>query len=306
MEQTKGGCGAGKLILLGEHFVVYGTRSLVASIPAGVCATKWSTTQPTTNPSISIYVPDWQLRESSMGTSDVAQALRVLEQMYEPQANVHIELSASIPAGAGLGSSAALAVALIRTMNQIQSIDTTDEETIERANAMEKIFHENPSGVDATAATLATTLSFRRGSLPQKIGKAGMELIVANSGKSRATKEMVAGVRNFKLKNESQFELLAQQVEELIDLGIDAIRTNNPQQLGKAMNQNMQALRTIGVSSEKIEEMIDKALNAGAWGAKLTGAGGGGCIVAIAPSDVMPKVEQALAPISAGVWRFEI
>ena len=195
----------------------------------------------------------------------------------------------SVPQG-GMGLSASLAVAGIRALNEFYDWGLDEEGVNALAYECEKVSHGTPSGIDNSCATYGTLIWFEKnmegGKNKIEPFKAGKEILIVlgNSGKTGNTKELVAGVRERKEASPEEYEPVFQRAEELPKEAKIALEEGNMEKIGELMNENQELLRKIGVSCDELEDLIKIALDRGALGAKLTGAGGGGLMYALVDS----------------------
>lgn len=271
----------GKVIVMGEHSVVYGYPALAAGIPSGLTLTARRTGD---DAPIRLRIPSWDLdvRLTADTEHPVARAaMEVLGFCDGPLLGFSIEGEGELPPGAGLGSSAALTVALAR----LALGPDADVETVVQASMQgERIFHGEPSGIDSEVAARGGLLRFVRGESPEPVAVApGLRLVVVPSGIERRTAAQVAEVRR---RHDRYGPVIRPTLDALgVSTGacIDAIKANDLHTLGELFNIAHGLLGAIGVSSPALDELCSTARSAGALGAKLTGAGGGGCIVCVPP-----------------------
>jgi hydroxymethylglutaryl-CoA reductase len=275
---------AGKIILLGEHAVVYGRHALAIPIPNAVRAAVRSCDNTTT-----VSIKEWGLRaEVTAASSDgVAAAInRILDELDARDARFAIDVSSCLPMGMGLGSSAAIAVAITRAVARSLGQDINDERVNEIAYACEKLAHGTPSGVDNTLSCFGTAMLFQnRGSLdiqPLQLAEE-IPLVVAFSRQAGPTQEQVAGVRSRYGRDTVRYEALFDQIDDLSLAGASALQARRYDELGRLMNVCHGLLNAIEVSTPDLENIVAIARDHGAVGAKLTGAGGGGSVVALCP-----------------------
>lgn len=286
----------GKVILLGEHAVVYGVPALCGALQGGV--------EVEAIPGEGrLLVPEWDVATPPLAEllhpptdavlSSLSLALRaIVEHSF---AAVGRTLSASelpynfvarfaIPTGAGLGSSAALSVALVRAVDRVASLNLRESDVDAAAFAAEKVFHGSPSGLDHTVAQRGGFGLFRRGQgLTPVMDSPPLKLCIGHTGKARDTKGRVARVAELNRENPELTAPIFARIGALVGEAVEALSRRDLAQLGRAMNENQALLRQLDVSCEEIERVCQLALDAGALGAKLTGGGGGGCVVALAP-----------------------
>lgn len=275
---------AGKVILLGEHAVVYGRHALAVPIIDAVQAVAVPDTDITT-----LAVKEWGLRRiiERNGSDDTDALVTVIfDELGVGDENFSITVSSSLPRGMGLGSSAATAVAITRVVARCAGIDIDDERVNEIAYAAEKLAHGTPSGIDNTLACFAEPMLFRNsGGLEIQTLQLDdtLPLIVGFSHSAGPTHEQVAGVRARFEKSEKRYGILFDQMDDISVAGAKALVAARYDELGQLMNVCHGLLNAIEVSTPDIENMVSIARQNGASGAKLTGAGGGGSIVALCP-----------------------
>jgi hydroxymethylglutaryl-CoA reductase len=224
----------------------------------------------------------------------------ILDNLGVGRGEFAIRVRSALPRGMGLGSSAAFAVAIVRAFDNLLGLSLGDDRVNEIAFDCEKLAHGNPSGVDNTVATFARPMLFRKNEPIEiePIELAEMPPIVIASGhQPGVTHDQVAGVRaRFESRPEA-FGAIFDQIDALSVAGADALVAGDYAALGQLMDICQGLLNAIGVSTPELEGMVDIARRAGAAGAKLTGAGGGGSIVAVCPGTVD---QVAMALRSAG------
>ncbi len=272
----------GKVILLGEHAVVYGVPALSVGIARGAEA------RATASERSSLRIGD---RFTALGDgSELASGLEALLAALDAR-NVAIEVTLELPAGCGLGASAAIGVASARAILELTEPGVTPafERVFSAAMAWEKVFHGNPSGVDAAAST--------RGGCIQYSKSAGVELVtlgrslplaVAVAGPPASTREMVESVARLKERRPEVFQKTLDGILSLVKNARLCLEVGDWPGLGQLMNLNQMLLSGLHVSTVGIERACKLARDAGALGAKLTGAGGGGSVVALPDLDPEP------------------
>jgi len=174
-------------------------------------------------------------------------------------------------------------------------IDVSKEDVLRIAFEAEKVVHGTASGIDPAIATFGGALLFQvdTGFKPLEV-KVDIPLVIGDTGVQRSTRLQVAKVREAKDKFPQVFDPLTRCAQEIVVRGMDALRDNDLETLGELMNINHALLYGLGVSDESLEWLVTAARKAGALGAKLTGAGGGGCMIALARSDRLEEVSEAI------------
>ncbi len=259
-----------KVILLGEHAVVYGYPALAGALSRGISVTA----TPRASGPTTIAVPAWNARVSTDDDSPLGAALRALVDATGA-GPMELVADARVPPGAGLGSSAALSVAVARAL--APDADTDAIEAL--ANRAETHFHDNPSGVDVALAARGGLGLYRRGEGLAPIDAPPLPLAVGFSGEPRSTADMVRKVATVADARRDDLAALG----EAAQAGADALTRGAPNELGPLFRDAHVRLARLGVSTAALDRLVELALDAGALGAKLTGGGGGGAVIALAP-----------------------
>jgi hydroxymethylglutaryl-CoA reductase len=205
----------------------------------------------------------------------------------------------NVPRAMGLGGSAAMAVAIIRALDARFEIGTSNERINEIAFQCEKVAHGTPSGIDNTVATYGRPVLYKRGEPPfiQEISlPRPVSFVIGISGKESLTAKTVGRVRSSWEKNPALYERIFSEIDTLTLRGLEALKRYDLEHLGDLMNICHGLLNALRVSSWEIEELVQIVRDHGALGAKLTGGGGGGSIVALCPErseQVMEAIRQA-------------
>lgn len=269
-----------KLILTGEHGVVYGKPAIAIPFPLKVkCITK-------------NY--DGGIRfESSIytgSTDDMPVKLRglslVLEEaltiLNKPHKGLLINIYSEIPIGRGLGSSASIATAIVRGIFSFYGQKLTKEQLFYLVNIGERYAHGNPSGIDMEVVSSEEAIYFKKDKKVQYIKSAKpFYIVVGDSGKIGDTRNAVENVHHRSLLNPHKMESHIDEMGKLVEKSKDAFLAGNMDLLGELLNSNQEILENMGVSDESLEMLIKTARKNGALGAKLTGGGLGGCIIAL-------------------------
>jgi mevalonate kinase len=290
------GHACGKVILLGEHAVVYGVPALAVGIDRGARARA----VPSGGGPSRLLVRGWNIAvREDRPEHDLARAFRALLESarghspsLEPQ---EVEVDASLPPGGGLGCSAAIGVAIARALCPHAGHDAIQAQ----AMAWEQVFHGNPSGVDAAVAARGGCVLFRRGEAIEPVRVRGpLQLCVGNTGRASSTRAMVESVARLREREPDRVDRSFEAVRALVHGARLAIEAGDRATLGRLMDRCQTQLGGLALSTPEIENMCDLARQAGALGAKLTGAGGGGCVVALVPS-------QSVAEAVLEAWKGE-
>jgi mevalonate kinase len=274
--------GLGKIILLGEHSVVYGYPALAAALDRGV---KIDAVPTPAGGQMRVDVPSWNLRLTADDDHSLAHGLCAIADALElGRPPISFVGDAQIPPGAGLGASAAFAVAIARSILAYQKKPTDAPTVSKAASASEDVLHGKASGVDVALAIHGGIGVFRKASGLRQIKlEKPLRVLVGPSGAPRSTSAMVQRVAEITGRVADDARL--RELGSLADTGTASLMKGDLASLGKDMDRAHQLLGGLGVSTPLLDALCDVARKLGAYGAKLTGAGGGGSVIAIAPRD---------------------
>ncbi len=305
------GSGYGKVILFGEHFVVHGVPGVV------------SATDAKTDAEVKKIPKGLEIKDERKGSKGYAEEKklqqiesiqRMLKAMDMPtDTPMSIWIGGNLPGFSGLGASAASSVAIARAISEEFELKLSDEKINSVAYEGEKAYAGNPSGIDNTAATYGGLMWFRKNvkggpDLVERLKvKTPAEIVICSTGKVANTKAMVEGVAQRKKENPKKYEPLFKRAEEVAIEGRKALEGGDLKRVGELMNENHSLLQGIEVSSKELDFLVDLARKLGALGAKLTGGGGGGCMVALTPGEhLQEKVAAAFEKEGFQVLRTKI
>jgi len=283
-----------KVILFGEHFVVYGKKAILCSIDKRVTITSSKTDEAIISVKSSLgelSVP------SSNSIEDVNSPLlpfiyiaKKMINEFHHSGGIKITIESEIPSGVGLGSSSACCVAAASNLFTKYS----KEEILNLAIEAEKTIFKDASGADCTVCTYGGIIEYDKKNGFRKINsKTKLHLIIVNTKIPHSTKNVVSKVKEFIEKNEKTFSDLCEEEMKLIEKVNLALISGDLKSIGKAMIQNQKYLDQIGVSNEILRALIDNA-NKTSFGSKITGAGDGGCIIAIVDKSNIEKTLKNL------------
>lgn len=305
------GSGFGKVILFGEHFVVHGIPGIASAIDSTADAEVKKAAK-------GIAVKDDRKAAKGYAEEKRLQQIESIERMLKAMqlprdTAIDIWLGGDLPGFSGLGASAASSVAIARAIAEEFGLTLSDEKINAVAYEAEKAYAGNPSGIDNTAATFGGLIWFKKNMTggPDTVEKLNMresvEIIIGSTGKVANTKAMVEGVAERKRQNPQKYASIFNRAEELAYEGRKALEACDLEEVGELMNENHRLLQQIGVSSRELDLLVDIARRQGAYGAKLTGGGGGGCMTALTPGNVLQdKVAKAIEDAGFEVLKTKI
>lgn len=288
----------GKAILFGEHAVVYGRPAI--AVPINRVQAQADVAPGEAGRGVILVAPDLH-RTCTLSDAPAQDALRAIVEntltrlKVSTSADVIITVTSTIPMACGMGSGTAVSVAVARALAGYFGVHLPDEAISELAFEVERIHHGRPSGIDNTVVTYERPVYYTRGQ-PVETLVVGQpfRLILADTGVSAPTKISVGDVYRSWQTDPQRYDALFDRIGEISQAARLIIEDGDPARLGGLMNENQQLLREIDVSSPEIEKLVAAALQAGAGGAKLSGGGRGGNVIALVSLEVSSSVEEAL------------
>jgi mevalonate kinase len=296
-----------KVILFGEHFVVYGEPAIVIAIDKRAYAKTEIRNDKrlylrSVNLNLAGYfesgvfkIEQGNLKEAKLKFEPLKQAVEKILEKYGENVGLDIEINSTVPVAAGLGSSAAVVSAVTASVGALLNVKVSKEDVFRITYEAEKIVHGTPSGIDPAISTFGGTLLFQMdtGFKPLDV-KMDIPLIIGDTGVERSTRVQVEKVRDIHEKYPRVVEPIMLAAREIVLKAMEALKENSLETLGDLMNINHALLYGLGVSDESLEWLINAARKAGALGAKLTGAGGGGCMIALTKNEEVSEVLEAI------------
>lgn len=284
----------GKVILFGEHFVVYGIKAILCSIDKRITATsqiidekKIKIKSDIGNVEISTDLLSTHNDSMTVMKPFLYIAKKALEKSGR-NVGIEIKIDSEIPAGIGLGSSSACCVAVAASvMGLFEKLPK--EEVLKIAIEAERTIFENTSGADCSVCTFGGLMEYDMKNGFKKINsKTNFGLVIANSKQAHFTSEVVENVRRFRENNEDLFASFCDQESTIIQNALVSLEKNDLASLGLLMSKNQDLLERINISTEKLALLVREAKKT-SFGAKITGAGGGGCIIALVDKSNLEK-----------------
>lgn len=294
-----------KIILCGEHAVVYGRPAIALPLPHLRAHARISAH----DAPLEIFAADLAetLRVDTAADSHplahIARVACTLRAIELPRAR--IELRSDIPIGANLGSGAAVSIAIARVIGAWSGREFTAQEAGDAAYEVEKLHHGTPSGIDNTTIAYEQPVRFVRGAAPTVLHAAhlaALPIVIADTGRSTPTHVPVGDVRAAWRADTQRLEGLFDAIAECVTAAQAALETADLPQLGAAMNENHRLLQTLDVSSPELDALCDAARRAGALGAKMSGGGRGGNMLCLA-RDAQHAEHIAIVLRAAGAAR---
>ncbi|MDE1853017.1 MAG: mevalonate kinase [Thaumarchaeota archaeon] len=265
-----------KAIITGEHFVVHGAWALAAALPRKV--------KVEVEPAPAFRVVSERIPGKSPELRPLGRVVEEMAREFSVSPKLKVSVTSEVPAGAGLGSSASTMVALAASVSRLYSLGLGVDEIIRFSMVGEGDIHGRPSGIDPTVCAHGGAVLFRPGSKVKVVPlDSPRTLIISNSGVNRSTKTQIAQVSKAKDRYPGFFSMLADSMSELSLEAAERLRDGDMRGLGRLLTADHAALGSMGVSNGTLDGMVDLFASLGGYGAKLTGAGGGGSVVAVAP-----------------------
>ena len=314
-----------KVILFGEHFVVYGSPAILAAINKRISVDARTIIHDENKIVIRSDIGvagEYRNNGEFNALEGGSKAKAVLDPLYgairqvllmrnkkKKKKNIGIEIgiSSRVPPGIGLGSSAASCVATVAAVDSLFQKNPSRQKVCELAIESERLIHKRTSGADCYVSTFGGLMQYygKSKSFKNIETKGSLSLVVASTGIKHSTSDLVAGVKRFKDTNRILFESLSKQASDICLQACTAIKSGKCDKIGELMNENQIILQQIGISHHKVRDIIDICSKAGAIGAKITGAGGGGAVIALAASK-QESTKIASHVKAAGYQSFEV
>jgi len=291
-----------KVIISGEHSVVYGHPALVAAVNI------YSTVSVEAFDEIGAheifsdkYGVAKMIGKAFSGPSQLKLFARIIDAFRgseEFKGRLRVRISSDIPPASGMGSSASLSVALANALLKLVYEKPPDEKVFNLAMEGERVAHVNPSGVDVAAALWGGLILFIKDKGVERLEAGPGILLLADSGMERNTSDMIMKVASLKDREPELFNIIMASVSD-VTIRISRLLQTDIAEAGRLMILNHLLLSLMGVSNSRLDSMVWASISAGAYGAKLTGGGGGGCVLALVDEKSLGTVEDALHNLNA-------
>jgi mevalonate kinase len=296
----------GKIILTGEHFVVYGVPALVMAIDRYVRVNVEERSDRKILISSSLgpsgtydgkeFIPESGGVEAKTILEPIRISAETVLKHFNEKYGLNIEITSTLPVAVGLGSSGASAVSTVAAVGKLLRKNLSREQIVRLSAEAERFVHVNPSGIDQSISTYGGVIAYKLGKEFSRLKiKSGIPLVIGNTGIRRNTGKLVGNVR-------LRMEQLPKVMKPLLDVSeritiqaSAALKQGDMDRLGLLMDMNHGLLMSLGVSNEALDKLVYAAKKGGALGAKLTGAGGGGCMIALTSLTGREAVAQSIA-----------
>ena len=283
----------GKIILIGEHSVVYGEPAialpfLAAKIKVSIMASDFDIILDSDQYQGSLDKAPSQLKGLTLLIN------KVLTTLNKEDSNLYIKIESNIPSERGMGSSAAVAAATVKAIYRYFKKDLQIDVLSDFVDFLEKIVHGNPSGIDRAIVINKKPIYYTKDE-PIKLFDIDLNayLVVADTGKKGKTKIAVSKVKDFINNNPKRGEKIIKDLGAMTREAKNSIKDNDATNLGRLMNQSQKLLNELGVSNARIDNLVKVSIDSGALGSKLTGGGLGGCIISLCTSKDQAEIIEA-------------
>lgn len=293
----------GKLMLFGEHAVVYDHPCIATAVNQKMSATVELSDKPDFQLNAQdVKIKDYKKPLSQLGKGEIPKNVKFAEiavknffEKFNLNNGIKIETHSDFSSQMGFGSSSAVTVCIIKALDQLFNTNLTNKEIFDLSYKTVLEVQGKGSGFDIAVSIYGGTIYFQTGGKKiEPLKTPQLPLIVGYSGTKADTVTLMKSVIKKFADNPKRLQEIYNEIETIVKKGKQAIENSNWQQSGQLMNENQKLLEELGVSTPKLNAMIKAALANGAYGAKLSGAGGGDCMIAFVPADKLKSVENAI------------
>jgi diphosphomevalonate decarboxylase len=274
----------GKIILMGEHAVVYGYGAIALPLFSHSVS---STVEKSDVDFLDCALYQGKLIHAPIQLNNVSAVIAEVKKGLQIEEPLKITIQSQIPAGRGMGSSAAVVSSIIKALYNYKQIYLTQDQLLKLVHIGETIAHGNPSGLDGVVVNSKVPILFKRGKgiVPIQSRLHGY-LVIRDTGVVASTKQAVADIAQL-IKSDGEYRDALDQLGKLSERSIRMIEEGNMGELGRLMTQAQHLLKLLTVSHPQIDDLVEQALAVGALGAKLTGGGRGGCVIALCQDEIV-------------------
>lgn len=304
----------GKVILFGEHAVVYG----YPAISMGISLKTYASVEAIEENKIILSLDTYErlheytdlndlITNIPPGFKQIGYLFNAIKKRYNIQIDkIRVKMSSDLPPGSGLGSSSSSSVALVSSISNFYDLNLDRGNISDYAFEMEKIVHGTPSGIDNTTCTYGNLIFFQNGnhrllSVPDRF-----HVLITYCGIRHNTRMALEKVREFNELNPQECKQIFEKISNIVKDAESAISKGNIVKIGKLMNSNQKLLDTLGLSNHEIAKINEIAIEYGAFGSKLTGAGLGGCVVTLGTEDNLRAISTILEEENYDTYLTEI
>lgn len=304
----------GKLMLLGEHAVVYNRPCLVTAVDQRM----YLTAELLEAEEFQLNAPDVQVENYKKKIKDIGKgeipkgakfieiAIRNFSEKYPIRGGLRITTKSEFSSSFGFGSSSASTVCIIKALSELFDLGLSKKEIFDIAYKTVLDVQRKGSGFDIAAAVYGGTLYFLTGGKAiEPLSIKSLPLIVGYSGIKADTVTLIDKVKKEFSNKPEELDSIYNSITVFVEKAKDSIRDKNWKSLGDLMNNNQSLLKKLGVSIEKLDNMIQSSISAGGYGAKLSGAGGGDCMIAICSDEKKEKVEKAIEEVGGEILKVQ-
>jgi len=281
--------------------VVHGALALAAALNQKTRAVA------SPSPSLEVETPISRSRPAGSAPLPVE---RLISEMYRERSlepRVRVSITSELPAGAGLGSSASTMVATVAAVSRLEGWNLDIHSIVETAMLGERIVHGRPSGIDVAVSAIGGVLQFRVGEEPRRLDlPKPVRLLVVYSGDRRSSKRLISKVSSMKNDYPHLFAGLCDSASLITAMATERLLDGRLEELGKIMSYNHAVLAMVGASNGRLDRLVDLCLGFGCYGAKLTGAGGGGSVLCVAPRGREAEIADELAQRGSRTFMAEV
>jgi mevalonate kinase len=292
----------GKVILFGEHAVVYGQPAI--AVPVTQVKATATIEAAAIGSGLMIVAADlderYALAKAPQNDPLAVAAQATLTHLAIPEPDATLTIQSTVPIASGMGSGAAVSTALVCALAKFLGQPLEPKEASELVYEVEKIHHGTPSGIDNTVVAYEKPIYFVRGKPVERLTVGNpFTLLIADTGNPSPTGKIVGRVRRKREREPAHYDALFDQIGDVADEARRAIESGDVEALGPLMDENHELLIELGVSSSLLDDLVETARLAGALGAKLSGAGQGGNMIALVEDDFADQVAEALRDADA-------
>ncbi len=293
----------GKIIVCGEHFVVYGATALAAAINKGTTALAESSSTTTIYSNNLKVQADLSASNIPEKLKPLAAAITAVKEYLNERRGVKLKIRSDLPPRSGLGSSSSSAVATVAATALALGHKLSLDEVIKLAMSAERLVHKNPSGVDVQVSARGGLLLFKKGATPEALHLSRtVNFVVACTGVERRTSDLIERVRVWREQNPSLFNSFVESSTIMSWCCADALCSGDLRRAGAILNFFHAALSWLGISIKEIDTIVEAALSSSALGAKLTGAGGGGSVIILCSEEGVENVIKTVSNVASEVF----